>query len=302
VRNAADLAAIVELEKKVFKDRDNLLRIQHAEHWIRRFSKAMFILQDSEGHTLGYGKCLPVSETTFGSMWTAGTDIRDWLSPDNILKDRTVLQNAVDGMGNYCYVGAVIFDPQAKAENYRELAVPVWRKFAVIFTRMCFRGLICQSETREEEFPIEHAGCRRGSEIGATRDGRRVVWRFDAERAQEEPTRGLGVVFNNVWPSRYEKAALGLTTKERQVVLLALWAYDDDEDASALESSAWILAHDDAAKILGIASSTVKTHWQNIRTKFRSFHGQEEVPSTRIFERMVIDYCKQHPVELFGRQ
>lgn len=236
-------------------------------------------------------------------MRSSATDIRELLKSENVLRDRAVLLNAVTGIGNYCYVGAETFDRSSNAESYGELAVPLWRKFAVIFTRIRFKGLICQSETLAEQLPIANAGCQRINELGNTIDGPRVVWRFDAECAQKEPTRGLSVVFNNLWPSPHERGSLGFTAKERQVVLLASWAYDDDENAGSFpEVPPMVDTHDDAAKTLGMAPSTLKTHWQNIRTKFRSLRGWEEVRSTRTSERMVVEYCKQHPVELFGRE
>jgi hypothetical protein len=296
VRTIDDLALIVELEKKVFKNPDNLLTIPLAEHWIRQFSKAMLILYDSRGNIWGYAKCLPISEATLDSMWQSGADIRAWLTARNVLWDQAVLSNAVTGIGNYCYAGVVTFDSLTNQENYEELAIPIWRKFTDIFHRICFKGLICQSHTPSEEPPIENAGCERGPEVGRTCDGNRVVWRFGPEHARRHPTKGLGLVFNEVWPSSHENAVMDLTTTERMIVLLSLWGHDDDENAGVAKNAA-------AVKTLGMKPRTLTTHWVNIRTKYRELQkwgGTQTLP--RITESMVIEYCRRHPVELFGKR
>jgi hypothetical protein len=242
--------------------------------WLERFSWSVLVLEDS-GTLWGQAHCLPVTKQVYDAMLRSTTDIRKYLTRDNILTDPAVNTNVAHGVGNYCFVGLSANNPALRREDHGYFAMPLFVGLQELFFRIRLRGLVCQSRTAVEKQTIAGLGCRKKSVLVSANGTRVTLWYFDISCAQKYPLTTLSQTLHCIWS---EEPKLKLTKREQEVVRYA---------------SAGLLDWQIAAK-LAVGEKTVQKHWENIYIRCRSTRGI----FVNINRAAVIAYCERHLSEL----
>src|SRR3954470_15671767 len=100
-RTRDELRRLEEVDRRVFRDRDNWLRLDDAIGWARVYSRSVVaLIQDEE--VLGYAKCLPLEPNAFAAAIAGPGDLRDFLVARNLLTDAQAIGRAKD-KGNVVY-------------------------------------------------------------------------------------------------------------------------------------------------------------------------------------------------------
>lgn len=260
----ADLERLVEVDQRVFKDRDNFFCADIAEEWTRIYSRSVMALFQGNA-IVGYAKCLPLRPEAFLAALTGTGDLRGYLAGSNLLSDDEAKRQA-DHDGNRVAVGMVVHDPVRGGERY-QIATPLFERIRLWFRTLRLRSLVCQTETPEEVRQVEGAGCRLVRNVCVTKDGKRIVWQYDLEDARALPATGLGRTMLEIWALGPMEHSWPLTARQINIVSLYAEGMQDKEISELLE----------------ISVATVETQWKQIKKRVREAEPHEAYHVTRAF-------------------
>jgi len=275
VKNPDDVSAVEAIRQlyRLARPESPPPRKEHIQLWIRKGMVAI-ALDDQGSSLVGMVRCLPISKTTYETMLRSSLDLRELLSPQNILDNDQVVSNVLEGFGNFCTVGMISYDPNRNAENYGLIAADMFRRLRNEFYRIRFRALVCRPHSGFAEKSVEDVGCSRASEVPG-RSSR--VWYFDEVCARERFSQ-LAETYADMWLA---KPQLHLTRCQRQVLVALALGFTTKTGAAKLE----------------ITGKTFYTHVAKILAKARR-HKDLFPRGTEVTRDLLLAYCQSNPIEL----
>lgn len=274
IKNADDLSAIETIRKlyRLARPESAPPRKQQIQLWIRKGMVAVAL--DDQGALVGMVRCLSISKTTYETMLHSSLDLRELLSPENILDDDEVVLNVLEGFGNFCTVGMIAYDPNRNGENYGLIAADMFRRLRNEFYRIRLRALVCRPHSGFAEQSVADVGCIKASEIPCRFNG---VWYFDEDCARERFSQ-LAETYADMWLAR---AQLQLTRCQRQVLVALALGFTAKTGAAKLR----------------ITAKTFYTHVAKVLAEARR-HKELFPRGTEVTRDLLLAYCHSNPIEL----